>query len=157
MNTFIFIENELSNKVRNATKTKFEELLSEPHLESVKSPIKSPNEVATEIECAIYLKHLNIDRNYKSDFRRLVISLKDRKTQFIELLLDGKIEGTKFANLSSQELMSVDLRQNIETIKQENIRLSTLQESLPEDISAFKDGRDREKWGVEKSAAALDG
>lgn len=52
--------------------------------------------------------------------------------------------------------MPRERRQSIETIKQENIRLATLHEPLPEDISVLKDGRDREKWGVEKSAAAVD-
>jgi hypothetical protein len=118
--------------------------------------LKPPSEIASEIEGAMYLNHPNIDNNYKSDFRRLLTSLKDPNTHFIQLLLDGRIDGTKFANLSVQELMPVDRRQSIESIKQENIRLSTLHEPLPEDISAMKDGRDREKWGVEKSAAAID-
>lgn len=84
------------NKARTATKNKFEQLLADSHLESSKEPA----EVANEIENAIFLNHPNIDNNYKSDFRRLLTSLKDRHTHFVQLLLDGKVEGSKFANMS---------------------------------------------------------
>jgi hypothetical protein len=38
----------------------------------------------------------------------------------------------------------------------EAMRLSTISEIQPSDINTIKDGRDREKWGVAKSAASMD-
>lgn len=52
--------------------------------------------------------------------------------------------------------MSENLRKTNTKLKQESIRQSTIDELGPADISALKDGRTREKWGVEKSAAAID-
>jgi hypothetical protein len=52
--------------------------------------------------------------------------------------------------------MSEKLRKENEKLKKESMRQSTIEEAGPADISAYNDGRTREKWGVEKSAAAID-
>lgn len=86
----------------------------------------------------------------------MLISLKDTKTGFREQLLDGKLSCSDFATLPVNELKSQERRNSDEQLKKEAIRLATIQEVLPHDITEVADGREREKWGVGSSAAKVE-
>lgn len=85
-----------------------------------------------------------------------MISLKDTKTGFREQLLSGELSASDFATLPVNELKSKERRNSDEQLKKEAIRMSTIQEVLPQDITQLQDGRVSEKWGMGTSAAKVD-
>lgn len=97
-----------------------------------------------------------MNEEYKTSIRRIMISLKDTKTGFREQLLSGELSASDFATLPVNELKSKERRNSDEQLKKEAIRMSTIQEVLPHDITQLQDGRVSEKWGMGTSAAKLD-
>ena len=141
------LSTEQTNDVRAATRAKLSEILGDTSQHSA---------VAQEIEEQLFDSNKGINANYRSGFRRLFTCLRDPKTGFIERLNSGELSGREFASKPIDELKSQSQRDQEDEIKRENIQKSVGHTMLPETISQMKDGRDREKWGVSRSAAALD-
>lgn len=113
-------------------------------------------QLATKIESHMYSQHNEIDDAYRTNFRRLWVSLKDRNTEFASKLMSGELKPEDFASSSVEELKSDYRRKSDADTKLEAIRRCTISEVLPEDIVAVKDGRETQKWGMGRSAASID-
>lgn len=144
------------DEVRSATRDKLQELITV----SAK-PLAKLNElvppIALEIEEQLFEdSEEKVDAKYRSGFRRLFTCLRDSRAGFADMLVAKEISGREFAKKPVDELKRRDQQDKESQIKKENIDKAIGQTMLPETIQQIKDGRDREKWGVSRSAAAID-
>lgn len=146
-------------EVRSATRQKLQELLAEPAgpPDQQRDSGLSAESIAREIEAQLFENNNDsVNANYRSGFRRLFTCLKDPRADFAARLRSGDLAGREFATKPVEELKSKDQKDTESRIKKENIEKAVSQTMLPETIQQVMDGRDREKWGVSRSAAALD-
>jgi len=141
-------------ELRAATKQKLAELLE-------RSPKKAhdlvaPMKLATAIESTLQKDHKAPSGAYKSAFRRLYTCLKNEKAPLRDQLRLGELSPDTFARMSTEELKSEEQRHTDKDLIEKSMKNSVGQQLLPENVNQIKDGRDREKWGVSRSAAAID-
>ncbi|ODQ66666.1 hypothetical protein NADFUDRAFT_50576 [Nadsonia fulvescens var. elongata DSM 6958] len=147
----------------------------------VDSEVDRITKIATQIEKTLFEATLNDICYYKSAFRAHFLALRRSirsngsqspstksvgeqsqsssvtscEKDFCHQLLTGRISPKVFGKMSTKDLRSYSLMQLDNTHIQENLRVKIVT-PLPKTIQAYNDGRDREKWGVGKSAAAVD-
>lgn len=145
-------------EIREATKERFRELLSnDASKDQIKKPSNNqPLQLAKSIEETLHNTYKAHTSEYKASFRRLYVSLKSTSLPFKTQLLSGDLDPVSFALKSADELKGKDRLSKDETMKKEEMRMSVGVQLLPETVNQVKDGRDREKWGVSRSAAAID-
>ncbi|KAK9359801.1 transcription factor S-II, central domain-containing protein [Lipomyces starkeyi] len=117
-------------------------------------------EISAAIEEEIYKANgANIGPKYKSSMRSHLVNLKNKKNDLRERILDGEVSPQKFAVMSTEEMSTRERIEEDELLKQRNLEAHILsQNSMPSNILDVKlhDGRERGKWGVTTSAAAID-
>lgn len=138
--------------VRDATAAKLRQALSG----SKEDEPEEAHKVAEEIEQVLFEANNGIDNEYRATFRRLLISLKNKNTHFSEKLLNGDISAREFATKKVEQLKSPEQKVKDQQLRSEALEQAISHEILPENIKQVHDGRDREKWGVSRSAAAID-
>lgn len=112
--------------------------------------------LAARIETQMFSKHELIDNDYRTNFRRLWISLKDQNADFATKLMHDELLPEEFAIASVDELKPESRRKSDAQMKTEAIRRCTISEVKPSDIASVKDGRESSKWGMGRSAASID-
>lgn len=145
-------------EIREATRERLRELLSSdtPKDDNRKLSKTQPLKLAKTIEETLHNTYKRHTSEYKASFRRLYVSLKSSSLPFKVQLLSGDLDPADFALKSADELKGKERQSKDESMKKEEMRLSVGQQLLPETVNQIKDGRDREKWGVSRSAAAID-
>ncbi|KAK9315431.1 transcription factor S-II, central domain-containing protein [Lipomyces starkeyi] len=117
-------------------------------------------ELSAAIEEEIYKANgANIGPKYKSSMRSHLVNLKNKKNNLRERILAGEVSPQKFAVMSTEEMSTRERIEEDELLKQRNLEAHILsQNSMPSNILDVKlhDGRERGKWGVTTSAAAID-
>lgn len=142
-------------ETREATKQKIIELLEKPVDDSNEKLIK-PMKLAAAIESALNKNHHAPSQAYKASFRRIYMALKGEESHFRDQLRRGELAPETFANLSSEELKSKKQQEIDRELRDKEMKNAVGKQLLPENVNYIKDGRDREKWGVSRSAAAID-
>ncbi|KAK7204873.1 transcription factor S-II, central domain-containing protein [Myxozyma melibiosi] len=149
-----------SRETEENTRAKTTEVLAAALRESEKAVGIDVDEMAKEIEQEIYKTcGANIGTGYKISMRAHLMTLKNKKNDLRERMLAGEVKPAEFAHMSSQEMTSREQKAQDEKLQEKNLQMAILH---PEDGPATileikaKDGRDREKWGVGSSAAAID-
>ncbi|KAK9372322.1 transcription factor S-II, central domain-containing protein [Lipomyces chichibuensis] len=117
-------------------------------------------ELSAAIEEEIYKANgANIGPKYKSSMRSHLVNLKNKKNDLRERILSGEVSPQKFAVMSTEEMSTRERIKEDELLKQRNLEAHIIsQNSMPSNILDVKlhDGRERGKWGVTTSAAAID-
>ncbi|GMM50765.1 hypothetical protein DASB73_017230 [Starmerella bacillaris] len=109
-----------------------------------------------DLENALNEKYQAPTPIYKSNFRRLHFTLKNAEENFRDKLLKGEMKVEEFVSKPSKDLKSERQLAADEIMKKYERDQRVTEQLLPENVNQVKDGRDREKWGVSKSAAAID-
>ncbi|KAK9236293.1 transcription factor S-II, central domain-containing protein [Lipomyces kononenkoae] len=116
--------------------------------------------LSSAIEEEIYKSSgANIGGKYKTSMRSHLINLKNKKNDLRERILCGELSPQKFAVMSTEEMSTRERIKEDELLKQRNLEAHIIsQENMPNSILDIKllDGRERGKWGVTTSAAAVD-
>ncbi|AOW03926.1 transcription factor S-II, central domain-domain-containing protein [Yarrowia lipolytica] len=141
-------------EVRNGTKKSLQKALAEAADEDEEDDEIS-TQVANEVEQRLFDLY-GISPEYKSAVRTRLVSLKSKNSTIAVELLCGAIEPQAFAEYTVEQLKSDQRKKEEQALKDENLRQATMEKPTKEDINMYKDGRDREKWGVSRSAAAID-
>ncbi|KAK9385977.1 transcription factor S-II, central domain-containing protein [Lipomyces mesembrius] len=128
--------------------------------ESPASDSVDVRKLSAAIEEEIYKANgANIGPKYKSSMRSHLVNLKNKKNDLRERILTGEVSPQKFAVMSTEEMSTRERIKEDELLKQRNLEAHILsQNNMPSNILDVKlhDGRERGKWGVTKSAAAID-
>lgn len=144
------------DEARTATRDKLQKLITDSAKPSPDLKELVPS-IASEIEEQLFEdSEEKVDAKYRAGFRRLFTCLRDSRAGFANMLIAKDISGREFAKKPADELKRRDQLEKESQIKKENIDRAIGQTMLPETIQQIKDGRDREKWGVSRSAAAID-
>ncbi|KAK9367365.1 transcription factor S-II, central domain-containing protein [Lipomyces kononenkoae] len=116
--------------------------------------------LSAAVEEEIYKSNgANIGARYKASMRSRLINLKNKKNDLRERILSGEVSPQKFAIMSTEEMSTRERIKEDELLKQRNLEAHIIsQENMPDNILTVKlqDGRERGKWGVTTSAAAID-
>lgn len=145
-----------TEEVRSATRLRLAEVLKADLEVKLQSPNEHVDRIARDIESSLNSQHAAPSASYKAGFRRLYSNLKNKTNQSKKALLEGNLNAVDFATLSPEELKTQQQKARDEEMKKEGLRQSVGIQLLPENVNYIKDGRDREKWGVSRSAAAID-
>ncbi|AOA61404.1 hypothetical protein PP7435_CHR1-0811 [Komagataella phaffii CBS 7435] len=156
-------------RVRSACSHKIEEALRTRITDAQKRLIlKKENEgslggvsyditgIATAYERELYSKHNRDLKNYRTTFRKNLIAIKNQDIAFILDLLNGRICIKSFVNYSVEDLLSVKQKSIHKKLNQENLKHAISKRILPETINEIKSSFVVEKWGVSKSASAIE-
>lgn len=117
---------------------------------------KRGESMGKDLEEALHKKYDAVTPVYKSNFRRLYFTLKTAEENFRQKLLDGEMKAEEFVSKPIADLKSERQHQADEVMKKYERDQRVTEQLLPENVNQVKDGRDREKWGVSRSAAAVD-
>lgn len=109
-----------------------------------------------QIEEALHEKYNASTPLYKINSRRIYFTLKNAEENFRQKLLDGEMKAEEFVARPSVDLKSERQQEADKIMKEYEMKQRITEQLLPENVNQVKDGRDREKWGVSKSAAAVD-
>ncbi|KAG5361279.1 Transcription elongation factor A protein 2 [Yarrowia sp. C11] len=142
-------------EVRNGTKKSLQKALAEAADEDEDEENEISTQVANDVEQRLFDLY-GISQEYKSAVRTRLVSLKSKNSTIAVELLCGAIEPKAFAEYTVEQLKSDQRKKEEQALKEENLRQATMEKPTKEDINMYKDGRDREKWGVSRSAAAID-
>lgn len=91
--------------------------------------------------------------------RAHLMTLKNKNNDMRDRILTGEISPDDFAHMSSAEMASRKQKEEDEKLQEKNLQMAIIHpEDGPANILEIKakDGRDREKWGIGSSAAAID-
>lgn len=141
-------------EIRNGSTKSLQKALAEA-AEDDESDSEISTQVAKDVEQCLFDAH-GLSTEYKSAVRTRLVSLKNKNSTVALELLCGAIEPKDFAEYTVEQLKSDQRKKEEQLLKEENLRQATMEKPTFEDINMYKDGRDREKWGVSRSAAALD-
>ncbi|KAK9465457.1 transcription factor S-II, central domain-containing protein [Lipomyces arxii] len=112
------------------------------------------------IEETIYAANgANVSTLYKASIRSHIFNLKDKRNNLRNRLLEGDLTPERFAKMSAKDMASADQNEEDERLRKESLQRTILSaDNLPNNILEvkMKDGRERGKWGVTSSAAAID-
>ena len=97
--------------------------------EEIEGLKKSPEELASLIETAVFKKHQDTGMKYKNQIRSRVFNLKDKKNPGLRVnVLMGLISPEKLANMTAEEMASDDV--SCPTQKSSSIYFSLIDEAV---------------------------
>jgi len=117
-------------------------------------------ELCCQIETEIFKVCSNsIGNDYKTSMRSHLVNLKDKRNDLRERLLSGEVCPSAFARMSTEDMSTAERKKQDEELRQRALEQSIVTRTTTESIveAKLQDGREREKWGVSASAAAVDG
>lgn len=143
-------------EIRNTTRLRLADVLKVDVEVRPQNFNEHVDRIARDIENSLNAKYAAPSASYRMGFRRLYLNFKNKANRSKLDLLNGTLNASEFAKLSPEELKSQKQKARDDALKEENMRQSVGVQLLPENVNFIKDGRDREKWGVSKSSAAVD-
>ncbi|KAK9318753.1 transcription factor S-II, central domain-containing protein [Lipomyces orientalis] len=153
-------ETTVSLAVEKSNRQKCESAIESALRESPASQNVDVRVISSAIEEEIYKANgANIGPKYKTSMRSHLVNLKNKKNDLRERVLCGEISPQKFANMSTEDMSTRERIKEDELLKQRNLEAHIIsQDDAPSNILDVKlqDGRERGKWGVTTSAAAID-
>ncbi|KAK9459529.1 transcription factor S-II, central domain-containing protein [Lipomyces oligophaga] len=118
----------------------------------------SSDQLAAEIEETIYRQGCNVGLKYKTSMRSHLMTLKDKTNPLRADILCGQVSGSRFALMTVPEMTSQSMKEKDEKLKEYGMQMAIKESTSEQSILDIKmrDGRERGKWGVSSSAAAVD-
>ncbi|CAO3621432.1 unnamed protein product [Cunninghamella echinulata] len=99
----------------------------------LKNALDDNDQLAKEIEQAIYEKYSNVDKDYKESIRSHIFNLKDTSNPYLKIkVVQGTIPPKEFAEMDSDAMASLDRRQSNEILRRSSLLDSlNMQHAVP--------------------------
>ncbi|KAK9475878.1 transcription factor S-II, central domain-containing protein [Lipomyces japonicus] len=121
--------------------------------------LKQLQELSRQIEAELFTACNGlVSTEYKSAIRARFVSLKNKNNDLRDKILSGQVSPARFARMTSEEMATKERNVANQELKMQALQNSIIKPTLPETILEIKkkDSREREKWGMSSSAAAID-